>query len=209
MRCLIGEVSLARSASESYVKTLLPRCAEVAKSRSSSKAAAIKVLRLSDSDQDTGTKTQASLFGSSSVPLSHFRGGTEQSLGDPMFLRPPSHESMPLLAFRPRRGTGPETKPKAFLGLELQRAIAPHRFSADLQAWGHERIASIEKAAALRKERDAHFLGAYPDARPRPRPPPRPRSAPMKMYPITQVIGSIPKHYLPRPSREKPRHMQR
>eukprot|EP00913_Durusdinium_trenchii_P000613 g566.t1 len=122
MRCLIGEVSLARSASESYVKTLLPRCAEVAKSRSSSKAAAIKVLRLSDSDQDTGTKTQASLFGSSSVPLSHFRGGTEQSLGDPMFLRPPSHESMPLLAFRPRRGTGPETKPKAFLGLELQRA---------------------------------------------------------------------------------------
>ena len=27
------------------------------------------------------------------------------------------------------------------------------------------RIASIEKAAALRKERDAHFLGAYPDAR--------------------------------------------
>lgn len=71
-------------------------------------------------------------------------------------------------------------------------ACAPHRFSADLQAWGHHRTQSINKAVMARKEREQTMLGSYPE---------RPRvSKNMKtfalsafsMYPIMPFLAAMP-----------------
>eukprot|EP00434_Breviolum_minutum_P000407 symbB.v1.2.000345.t1/scaffold22.1/size431876/13 len=90
------------------------------------------------------------------------------------------------------------------------KVVTPHRFSADLQAWGHNRMAAIEKANALRRERDETCLGSFPGRS-------RPTSAPakpdgFKTYPIMQVISTIPTQYLPchpyaAKKRSRPRHM--
>mmetsp|Transcript_78306 Transcript_78306/g.172832 ORF Transcript_78306/g.172832 Transcript_78306/m.172832 type:complete len:129 (+) Transcript_78306:142-528(+) len=97
---------------------------------------------------------------------------------------------------------------------ERRPVVAAHRFSADLRAWGHNRMASIERANALRKERDENALGSFP-ARPRPSSAPwgpsaraaRARAA-LKTYPIMRVIDTIPTRYLPPPlAKTQPRHM--
>mmetsp|Transcript_28162 Transcript_28162/g.45289 ORF Transcript_28162/g.45289 Transcript_28162/m.45289 type:complete len:127 (+) Transcript_28162:142-522(+) len=93
---------------------------------------------------------------------------------------------------------------------ERRPVVAAHRFSADLRAWGHNRMASIEKANALRKEPDENALGSFP-ARPRPSSAPSGRAArareALRTYPIMRVIDTIPTRYLPTPAKTHPRHM--